>query len=326
MRPISGQWAYVLSDIGRPEPPPVLGPDVSPENDEAREGYYARYTSWKDNACLRSIGVSLHPVVINSYSMFAFKVRSGEADDGFAQRFADGVLGTLALVSDFALEEPLLPLRVPASLLRSRKLTTKKLLFRQAVPNGREPLDEMSLWMKFNHATYLPTDVLTRVWELAPVTTRSPFFEALHFYGESLRAFCFLGDDIAEVLSDRLAGPLSRQDQVRAERAVENAFKAIEAMIGEPPKRQDRLRRKLEEAGVSPDELIGWQWFGQGPPPEPLFTKVKALHQARDKRAAHAKTPQRSPFTYYEIMDSQGCAQVVLVRALEHQLGKQSGR
>jgi hypothetical protein len=325
MSPMSGQWAYVLSDIGRPEPCSVFGRDVSPDDKAACEEYYARYTSWKDSAPLRSIGISLHPVVVHKNSMFAFKVRGGEADDSFAQRFADGVLGTLALVYDFALDEAPLALRVPASLLRSRNLTTKKLLFRQAVPDGRDPIHEMTLWTKFNHAAYLPADILTKVWEVMPITTRSPFFEALHFYGESLRAFCFHGE-IAEVLSATLARPLSRQDEVRAERAVENAFKAVEALIGEPSKRDDRLRQKLEDAGVDSDELIGWQWFSQGPPREPLLTKVKALHRARDKRAAHAKTPQRSPFTYYEIMDCQGCAQAVLMRALEHQLWTPSER
>lgn len=308
-RPVA-KWAYLLSHIGRP----TLSP--GPPDPE----YEAMYDSWRNNPSLTSIGMTLRPVTIETMNMFAFTVRGGEADDSFAQRFADAVLATLTLLYGSTFDETPVALRVPFSLLRRKKLTSSTLLGKQAIKYDERPFDELSLRLTFGGCLYVPPDVLGRVWESLPVTIADPFYDAVHHYAASIREFCFQGDDIAEVLLDDPAYPVSRRDAVRAETAVHSAFKAVEALIGEPPRDDGKLRRKLEEIGVDPDELVGAQWFGRGPAKESVFVKVRNVHRVRDTRAAHAKTPNRSLLRYYEVMDCQGCARAVLVRAIQHQL------
>ncbi len=317
MSPVNRQWAYVLSDIGRPEPPTVLGPDVSPADKAACEEYYARYTSWKGNTSLRSIGVTLYPIVLQKNSMFAFKVQGGHADDGFAQQFADAAFVTLTLIFGPTFDESPVALRIPASLLAHKRLSLKTLSAKQALT---QPLDELTMLHKFGKCVYVSPDVLTSVWKLLPLVTKPPFFEAVHHYDVSVDEYCFLGDDIGEFSADVTSRPLPHRDAVRAQNAVENAFKAIEAVIGEPPKDDNKLRRKLKAIGLDPDrELVWWPGLAK----ECVLAKVRSLHSNRDKRAAHAKTGNRQPFTYYEIMDSQGLARVILLTALENEIKKE---
>lgn len=166
----------------------------------------------------------------------------------------------------------------------------------------------------------LPTEVLATVFDSLPATIRSPYFEAVHYYEASTADYSFEGESIPEVLSNISDGPVSRADATRAEDAVQNAFKAVEALIGEPPSSDEKLRRKLKTIGVNPEEPAGWQTHGEGPEKEPLATKVRTLQASRDKRAAHAKTRPRAPLTYYDVMDAQGCARTIVQIAVQHAL------
>jgi hypothetical protein len=316
MSPPTRKWAYLLAHIGGPIP-----------MHSARDAeYQSAYESWKNNAQLNSIGIALRPVTIDTNDMFSFTVRGGEADDSLAQRFNDAAVAALTLLyGPSPFDEAPVVLRVPLSLLRSRKLTRGTLVAKQAAMDHQEPFDELSLLFTFGRCVQVPADVLATVWQSLPVTMSDPFYDAVHFYAESVRQFSFEGDDIREVLLHDPALPLSKRDTVRAETAVQSAFKAVEALIGEPPRDERKLRRKLKDIGVHPDDLIGWQWSDLGPPREPILRGIRRLHDARDKRAAHAKTPSRTPLTYYEVMDCQGCARAVLVGALEHQLRSGKG-
>lgn len=251
---------------------------------------------------------------------FVFTLRNGERDDACAQRCAEAIQATLTLVYEPSLLKPLAVLRVPRSLAECNFVTFEELRA-DCAPVGRQyPLNDWELRIAVGSGSLLPGEVLATVFDFLPATTMSPYFEAVHYYEASTSDYSIDGASIAEVLSNISDGPVSKADATRAEDAVQNAFKAVEALIGEPPTNDEKLRRKLKEIGVNPEEPAGLQWHGKGPEKEPLTKKVRTLQALRDKKAAHAKTRRGAPLTYHDVMDAQGCAQTIVLIAVQHEL------
>lgn len=307
------EWIYLLCGIGYPSTSYPLRDHIATQL-----------------AALPSLGIALRPVLIRFPGdprgkdqlpgvnrHFAFSIRGGEADDDFAQRLSEATLATLTLWYGPMIDETPLALRMPASLLLSDVLSFRKLI----ASDARVPyLPQWELQMRLRKCLYVPDTVLVEVWRLLPVAIEEPYFPATHYYMASVLQYSFEGDAIAEVLADDPDAPVLQTDVVRAESAVHNAFKAIETLVGEPPRHEGKFRHKLRELGVHPDELIGFHWFGRGPPREPVAAKIRAMHKLRDERSAHAKTGKKPPVTYYEIMDTQGTCRFVLLTAMNFKL------
>lgn len=110
---------------------------------------------------------------------------------------------------------------------------------------------------------------------------------------------------------------MSYTERARIETAYQNAFKAIEAVIGEPPKEERRLRMRLVEAGIDPDETVGYGFYeryGAEPGKEKLIKKLTDMHHSRDKKSAHGRTAIPRTIGYCELKDKQALAQYMLVR------------
>ena len=118
---------------------------------------------------------------------------------------------------------------------------------------------------------------------------------------------------VPEVLRQPGEMPHTANLLTRAENALVNAFKAVEALIGDPPSDDRKFFAKLRSVGVDPFQNAGY------PISVPLHERIRELNRARDKKGAHAKT-SAIPITYYELMDLQLCARLVVVRALERKL------
>jgi hypothetical protein len=159
---------------------------------------------------------------------------------------------------------------------------------------------------------------------MLPTVLQNPFFDAVHFFQASIREYCFIGDSIPEVLNGYLTSPTSRLDFVRAENAVLNAFKSIEAIIGDPPKNEVKFRAKLKQVGIDPDELAGYSSYSGIGEKEPIANKIRKFSRLRDKKAAHGRSSLDRRISYYEIMDIQGCAQAVIEIAIDNAMKQQA--
>jgi len=271
---------------------------------------------------LKSIFLSERKRITKTYrprgddERFMFSIRGGVEDDRLAQRFADATMASLALLTSISPQEPPLAIRLPSNIIvRGNIVRYEDIQKYHGAEIGTD------LWFRLRSGIGVAATTLDEVWRVVPVVVQEEdVFDATSFYQASISDFCFLGDDIWEVLSDDLSAPFSSAERSRAENALLNAFKAIEAIVGDPPKDERRLRQKLREAGIDPEEPVGYQWGGAGPPKEPIIVKVGRMSSARDKRAAHARTGVDRTITYYELMDSQGCAQAVLSRAIEFRM------
>jgi hypothetical protein len=127
-------------------------------------------------------------------------------------------------------------------------------------------------------------------------------------------------DDIFDIMQHNSDVPLSHTDRARIETAYQSAFKAIEAVIGEPPKDERGLRMRIAEVGIDPDETVGhsfYERYGARPGKEKLIKKLREMHHTRDKRAAHGRTRLPRIIGYCELKDKQALAQYILLSHIE---------
>jgi hypothetical protein len=103
--------------------------------------------------------------------------------------------------------------------------------------------------------------------------------------------------------------------QATWETALQNAFKAIEAIIGDPPKDDRKFDQLLRSIGLDPYEEVG---FGEN---RSLREEIRFMNIARDKKAAHGSTLNRR-LTVGEIHKYQACAGYVCQAAIETKLGQ----
>lgn len=157
-------------------------------------------------------------------------------------------------------------------------------------------------------------DLTMRHDESAPVH----LYRAVQFLRASTADFTFLGDSVGEVLAEPDARPDSHADRTRLENSFHNAFKVIEALIGEPNRDENRRRRQLALIGVDPEQEIGL------PGSEARnVERVQTLQNMRDRKSAHGRSSDKERIlTYFDLMDAQFYANFLVMSALEHLAGQ----
>lgn len=219
---------------------------------------------------------------------WAFSLSNQNNQEKFAQRVVDALFATITLVyrTDLSHAPPFH--NGPFAYALSPKLVKHDSFVRRSDLLTHDP----NLKYRLGYFTTIPEDTVDDAWKMLSATLRDPYFDAVHFFQESIRDFCFLGDAYSAVIYGEITQPVSRSEFVKAEDAVLNAFKAIEAIIGDPPKNQKKFRQRLVDAGLDPDEPIG---FVDRDPDSgtdlrvPLWKKIRQMSYVRDKKAAMAE-------------------------------------
>lgn len=125
----------------------------------------------------------------------------------------------------------------------------------------------------------------------------------------SLRLFTFMGDDMIDTLHDRDMLPETPYAMVDAESALWLAYKALESVVGDPPGNSRRLDARLRELRV-----VDFPGVWRGEVPVDLATRIRRFEAARDRRAAHGRHhANREPLSYFEVMDWQYFARLLLI-------------
>lgn len=297
---------YILNYVGQPEHSPISldGDSLDPEGPEV----------WNPSG-LSSLGIKLVPVSLIwegglPTKLFGIEIKGGERADEFAQHLADATMATVILLNP--LYAPEVPIAFPVPLAKLGKhgeIAFEQLVEEDAQKDYEDRYSEFGLRVFFGTTYRLLADEIARVWEILPtLLLDSHLFDAAHFYWASVHEFGFTGDSIREVLDNINATPVSRIALVRAENAIQNAFKAIEALVGDPPKDDERLRGKIKAAGLDPDEQVGWDIPEYGLARQSILEGVRKLARIRDVRAAHARTRANRRITCFDMMEAQRLA------------------
>jgi len=252
----------------------------------------------------------------NEHGHYLFRFRWYRRDDQTAVRLTESFAFGLSMVGGlFVGKGDPLVLRVPDVIVRGEERINARDLV--ALERDRWPA-EGSL---FNPAKALAAiscttaDVHETAWRIATTSLGNPaLFDAMRFIQRSHENFYVAPGGISGVISDPDIHPVSGTLQSNFEDALQNAFKAVEAVIGDPPRDDRRFFEKLREIGIDPHEEVGYTERS------PIERVIRQMNAARDKRSAHGSTRNRN-ISPAELLSFQACAEEVVLAALEKARG-----
>lgn len=186
--------------------------------------------------------------------------------------------------------------------------------FEEAKPPQSRTLEFPGLVL--GSASFIESHRMAVAWKASRVFFHSHRHrEAGRFLKASQDAFYVWPGQIDEVLSEPSLAATTGQEQTCLEDALINAFKVIEALLGDPPRDDRKFFTKLQSIGIDPNESVGYHSS------RALHEVIREVGRARDHKSAHGSTPDRI-IEVAKMFEYQACARHVLVSALEKQLGE----
>jgi len=254
---------------------------------------------------------------VNSIGHYLLRFQRYSRDDIAATRLAEAFLYGMSLLHGPMIEDDpgSLILRVPDSMVNGATAIQPETLIE--LERSRPP-EERDLDYPYSAVGGISATTADRhevAWRIAAVTfDNETLFDATRFLKRSHDNFYVYPGQIREVACDRQASPPSSSHQTHFEDALHNAFKAIEAVIGDPPKDDRKFFDKIKAIGIDPAEPVGYDER------LPISTVIRTMNEARDKRSAHGSTGRRT-IRPAELLDFQACADVIVLAAIERARG-----
>lgn len=244
---------------------------------------------------------------------YVFRFSGCRRDDAAAVRFAESFLYAFSLVHGPIAERDhdSLILRIPPDIIKGRTAVLLDDLIRLEESREPDPLSVKRPRLTIGQTTITSRDRFEAAWRVCNVTySNENLFEATRFLKTSFDNFYVWPGQISQVASDPEMGPITSSHQAKSEDALLNAFKAVEAIIGDPPKDEAKLFHKLRLIGVDPEEAVGYR--GR----RALHQVIRQMSRDRDKKAAHGSTRDRT-IKAADLLDYQECAAWVVLSAIE---------
>lgn len=163
--------------------------------------------------------------------------------------------------------------------------------------------------------TAIAENVTALSWRCARVLEQRPALRfACAFVADAQSRFHVFPGGLDEALYEGAYVPKRAGELASWESSFQSAYKAVEAVIGDPPRDEAKLLSKMRDAGISPDELVGYL------AKLPISEVIRKMNTIRDKRAAHGSTRMRG-IRMDEMVEFQECARYVVQVAVERAMG-----
>ena len=137
---------------------------------------------------------------------------------------------------------------------------------------------------------------------------------AVAFISKSQHDFHVFPGQLQEAIHDGGWMPTGAYELAQWESAFHNSYKAVEAVVGDPPKEEKRFYSKLVEQGIDPDEEVGFVVK------EPISKVLRDMNRIRDSKVAHGSTPERG-IQLNQMVEFKECANYVVQQALNRAYG-----
>ncbi len=270
------------------------------------------------------LGISIWPweiydnepgICANPINRIFFTVPSGYRDDEYAEKIAESILLSLELFEgstiDLVDDHVALPFR-NAKYSKISGIHYKTLL--REIEDANEEVG-FSFQHTINGWSAVVEPYIALVFKALPtVVNNNKLRLAMAFLAHAQHDFYVCPGGLNEAVHDGDWIPTRMSILARWESAYQNCFKAVEAIIGDPPKKEIKLRNKLLCKGMNPDEEVGYK------KKEKITDVIREMSRIRDTLAAHGSTPNRG-IKYSQMTEFQACAKYLLERWLDKEYG-----
>lgn len=237
-------------------------------------------------------------------------------NDEFASRFADTVLIIASVTFGVFLDDEydVSVFRVPANLIRNRKsVFLGELVQVEKARLRTNRIAEFSPETLIGSASQFSSEAIELAWRLTPLLLKNDrFHRAFRFLKTSQENFFVWDGEIEDVIDKAQTTAKTASQQSRFENTLEDSFKAVEAILGDPPKDDEKFFKKIESIGLDPHEKFGLE-------DKPIYQVIRDMSNARDKKAAHGSTPNRG-ITLGELLEYQNCARLIVLQASQFEI------
>lgn len=279
------------------------------------------------------ISLDLQPLIISfrkeanskrgwSYELDTDSICIGHADALYQLSIDAAVLDVEKLIDAIhgarALNRSLIELDIEAIEIDPEKIPANRQMLVSQVPTIMLSAGPLFSDSSFRHRSGAGGSEDAQTWRLVPYLLKDEtLLYAALFLRASFHEFIFSGDGIEDAILEN-DGPNFIHDAVRAENAIHNAYKAVEAIWGGTlPAKVNKLEGGLSTRGIDPGLLVGYAHH-EIHPKERIVDKLIDLRKARDQRAAHGRIHAERKSTYYEILDYQALAATILNLYMKH--------
>lgn len=243
-------------------------------------------------------------------------------DDSRAIHLAEAFLYTASTICPPFMDtnEEAVALRIPKELVKDQETVSLDALVQ--LETSRDWSDRVTINATSTIAatTRFAEGHIEGFWRLTPyVCANAMLFDAVRFLAASRQNFYVYPGQIEDVVYNPTEAANTAHEQIALEAALLNAFKAIEAVIGDPPRDDRKLAVKLRDIGLEFHEEIG---YGNK---DSLGQWIRRMNIERDKKAAHGSTSPRT-IRIVDLMEYQACARHIVIAALEHKGSESQSR
>ena len=274
-----------------------------------------------------SLGVKLSTITIDIENnrdtkpiRYLFRFPYYQRDDVLASRFAETILIIASVTFGVFLDDKdnVSFFRIPIDLIKNRKsVYLGELVQIEETRLWEDRITEFSPESLIGSTSQFSNDAVEMAWNLAPLLLKDDrYHRAFRFLKTSQENFFVWSGEIEDVIDKAQTTARNAFEQSRFENALQDSFKAVEAILGDPPKNDERFFRKIEAIGLNPNEIFGIE-------ERPLHQVIRDMSEARDKKAAHGSTPNRA-ITIGELLEYQNCARLIVLQASQFKISGQS--
>lgn len=174
--------------------------------------------------------------------------------------------------------------------------------------------DLLSFGVSGSHSDYM------RAWSFSHVVFfNNHLFNAVRFCVNSQKNFYISPGEIDELVENSGEQAKNSIEQNILEDALISSFKAVEAILGDLPKKDTKLLNKVLEIGLDPHELVGYV------DKKPLYLHIREMENFRNSKSAHGRSLNRD-ITFLELKEFQECATTIVYYGIRSELKKQTNR
>lgn len=253
--------------------------------------------------------VKANPTDSGRYTVFLDKDDSHDT----AQLIAEAINHLIVLYdANGLIPFPFVPVHVPIEIINDNAVSIESIIKNIYVFGASED-DKVEMSARFISGASFSVSVMNKAFSaLSGVLTEPQIGHALAMY-KKFKSEGYLDSYAAmPVLIHPERRPKTCEEQARLESALLHAYKSIEALVGEPGKDRERLRKRMSGWGIAADLVIP-----NRDERKTVLEQLYELRDVRDKKAGHGhKAGAAIPLTYYDVLKAQRLARTVIERAI----------